>query len=130
MSYTIIKKIIPFLLILTLLTFPTTATTITPHVVTTLKNQIEITTQPHGCAVAGVQDEKGAWHIEGCDELEVTHLNLNDQTIEGFRHKTLPVFSVQYHPESSPGPHDSWYLFRRFIELIEQRMAVAVAKTG
>ena len=92
--------------------------------------KIEITTQNHGFAVAGVQDEKGAWHIEGCDELEVTHLNLNDQTIEGFRHKTLPVFSVQYHPESSPGPHDSWYLFRRFIELIEQRMAVAVAKTG
>jgi len=92
--------------------------------------KIEITTQNHGFAVAGVQDDSGAWHIEGCDELEVTHLNLNDQTIEGFRHKSRPVFSVQYHPESSPGPHDSWYLFRRFIDQIKQRKAAAVEAAG
>ncbi|MBN2290323.1 MAG: glutamine-hydrolyzing carbamoyl-phosphate synthase small subunit [Candidatus Glassbacteria bacterium] len=92
--------------------------------------KIEITTQSHGFAVEGFQDESGTWHITDCDELEVTHLNLNDNTIEGFRHKTRPVFSVQYHPESSPGPHDSWYLFRRFIELIEQRKTAAVGSTA
>ena len=53
-------------------------------------------------------------------DIEITHVNLNDQTVAGLRHKTLPVFSVQYHPESAPGPHDSEYLFRRFIELMEK----------
>lgn len=81
--------------------------------------KIEITTQNHGFAVAGGRNADGVWEIEGCPDLEVTHVNLNDQTIEGFRHRKLPVFSVQYHPESSPGPHDSWSLFRRFIELID-----------
>jgi carbamoyl-phosphate synthase small subunit len=53
-------------------------------------------------------------------DVEITHVNLNDQTVAGLRHKSLPVFSVQYHPESAPGPHDSEYLFRRFIELMEK----------
>jgi carbamoyl-phosphate synthase small subunit len=53
-------------------------------------------------------------------DVEITHVNLNDQTVAGLRHKTLPVFSVQYHPESAPGPHDSEYLFRRFIDLMEK----------
>jgi len=53
-------------------------------------------------------------------EVEVTHLNLNDQTLEGLRHRRLPVFSVQFHPEASPGPHDALYLFRRFRALVEQ----------
>ena len=71
--------------------------------------RVEITTQNHGFAIAA----------DGLpDELEVTHLNLNDDTIEGFRHRTHPAFSVQYHPEASAGPHDSNYLFRQFREML------------
>lgn len=51
-------------------------------------------------------------------DVEITHINLNDQTLEGFRHKRLPIFSVQYHPEACPGPHDAQYLFDRFIKLV------------
>jgi carbamoyl-phosphate synthase small subunit len=51
--------------------------------------------------------------------VEVTHLNLNDNTVEGLAHRELPIFSVQYHPESSPGPHDADYLFQRFIKLMQ-----------
>lgn len=74
--------------------------------------RIEITSQNHGFAV----------DIESlpADEVELTHINLNDRTLEGMRHKKLAVFSVQYHPENSPGPHDSDYLFERFYELIEK----------
>lgn len=53
------------------------------------------------------------------DDVEVTHINLNDQTVEGIRHKTLPVFSVQYHPEAAPGPNDAIYFFSEFVDLIE-----------
>ncbi len=70
--------------------------------------EVEITTQNHGFAIDIDSLE--------ANNLELTHLNLNDQTVEGFKHKTLPIFAVQYHPESSAGPHDSRYLFKRFIE--------------
>jgi len=53
--------------------------------------------------------------------MEVAHINLNDHTVEGLRHRELPVFSIQYHPEASPGPHDSAYFFDRFVEMMEQR---------
>jgi len=53
--------------------------------------------------------------------VEITHVNLNDNTVEGLRHKEYPLFSVQYHPEASPGPHDSAYLFDEFLRLMEER---------
>ncbi|HEY7320076.1 MAG TPA: glutamine-hydrolyzing carbamoyl-phosphate synthase small subunit [Candidatus Binatia bacterium] len=71
--------------------------------------KVEITAQNHGFAV-DADSLKGS--------AEVTHLNLNDNTVEGLAHRELPIFSVQYHPESSPGPHDANYLFRRFTTLM------------
>ena len=53
-------------------------------------------------------------------EVELTHLDLNDSTLEGMRHRNLPLFSVQYHPEASPGPHDSHYLFKDFVKMMEE----------
>ena len=55
------------------------------------------------------------------DRADVTHINLNDRTVEGLVVKGQPTFSVQYHPEASPGPHDARYLFRRFVALMEKR---------
>ncbi len=72
-------------------------------------NRVEITTQNHGFALDADSLP---------DHLEITHINLNDQTVEGIRHKEVPAFSVQYHPEASAGPHDSHYLFGLFRELM------------
>ena len=75
----------------------------------------EITTQNHGF---GVDPEA----VKKADHIEVTHVNLNDQSIEGIRVKGKPAFSVQYHPEATPGPHDSRYLFDDFIQMIKEHV--------
>lgn len=74
--------------------------------------KVSITSQNHGFCVdlRSLKDK----------EVEVTHINLNDRTSEGMRHKKYPLFSIQYHPEASPGPHDANYLFREFIELMKK----------
>jgi carbamoyl-phosphate synthase small subunit len=78
--------------------------------------KVEITTQNHGFAVDIDSIPDG--------EMELTHVNLNDGTVEGMRHTRLPLFSVQYHPEASPGPHDSRYLFHRFVALMKRERGV------
>jgi carbamoyl-phosphate synthase small subunit len=83
----------------------------TNHPVIDLRtSRVEITSQNHGFAV----DPDS---MQG--KAELSHLNLNDKTVEGLRGKGLPFFSVQYHPEASPGPHDAGYLFTRFRKLVE-----------
>lgn len=73
---------------------------------------VEITSQNHGFALDPDSLDSGT--------VNLTHMNLNDQTLEGFRHRELPLFAVQYHPESSPGPHDSHYLFQEFFRMMER----------
>jgi carbamoyl-phosphate synthase small subunit len=80
---------------------------------------VEITSHNHGFAV--LADSLPA-------DMEITHVNLNDRCVEGMRHKTLPIISVQYHPEAAPGPHDAEHHFRRFIELMERRPAAATSR--
>jgi len=75
------------------------------------RDTVEITSQNHGFAVDYDSLKYSA-------DIEITHMNLNDNTVEGLRHRTLPMFSVQYHPEASPGPHDSRYLFNEFYRKV------------
>jgi carbamoyl-phosphate synthase small subunit len=84
------------------------------HPVKDLKTgRVSITSQNHGfCVDIETLNEK---------EVELTHINLNDNTLEGLRHKKLPIFSVQFHPEASPGPHDAEYLFDEFIKMMRQK---------
>ncbi len=77
--------------------------------------KVEITAQNHGFAVDPDSLDQG--------NIEVTHINLNDKTVAGLRHRSLPAYSVQYHPEASPGPKDSHYLFEEFYALIEEHAA-------
>jgi carbamoyl-phosphate synthase small subunit len=81
---------------------------------------VEISSHNHGFAVTADSNLNGA---------EVTHINLNDNTIEGLRHSELGAFSVQYHPEASPGPHDSLYLFDEFVERVKTRDVVKLGDT-
>ena len=74
--------------------------------------KVEITAQNHGFCV-----DPDSLNVK---EVELTHINLNDQTLEGLRHRSLPLFSVQYHPEASPGPHDSNYLFEQFVDVMRE----------
>ncbi len=74
--------------------------------------RVEITSQNHGFAVDIDTLDR--------DAIEITHINLNDQTLEGFRHREIPLFAVQYHPEASPGPHDAQYLFDDFVEMMKK----------
>lgn len=78
-----------------------------------LNNVVEISAHNHGFAVTADSELSGA---------EITHINLNDKTVEGLRHTELGVFSVQYHPEASPGPHDSLYLFDQFVDQVKQKV--------
>ncbi len=80
-----------------------------------LSGRVEITSHNHGFAVDGDSLP---------NDIEVTHVNLNDDTVAGIRHKTLPIFSVQYHPEAAPGPHDAAYHFDRFIKLMSENSQV------
>lgn len=78
------------------------------------EKQIEITSQNHGFAIT--EESMG-------DNIQITHLNLNDRTVAGLEHKELPFFSVQYHPEASPGPHDADYLFDKFVQSMKASKA-------
>lgn len=83
-----------------------------------LEQRVEITSQNHGFAI----DPDSL-----APEVEITHLNLNDRTVAGLRHRSLPLFSVQYHPEASPGPHDADYMFEQFVQTMRDARKATTA---
>ncbi|MFQ5721636.1 MAG: gamma-glutamyl-gamma-aminobutyrate hydrolase family protein, partial [Candidatus Aminicenantales bacterium] len=84
------------------------------HPVKDLKTgKISVTVQNHGFCV-DIESLNG-------EDIEITHINLNDNTLEGMKHRKLPIFSVQFHPEASAGPHDADYLFREFVDLMRNK---------
>jgi carbamoyl-phosphate synthase small subunit len=84
--------------------------------------RIEITAQNHGFAVDAPRDEI-VDSPAGFGKVEVSHVSLNDQVVEGMRALERPAFSVQYHPEAAAGPHDSTYLFDRFADMVKDHMS-------
>ncbi len=98
------------------------------HPVKNLKTgKISITVQNHGFCIDVQQKTENReqrtekrYYIAGNEDIEITHINLNDETCEGMRHKKLPIFSVQFHPEASPGPHDAQCLFEEFVKLMQK----------
>jgi carbamoyl-phosphate synthase small subunit len=94
--------------------------------------KVEITAQNHGFAVdmASFTTEEAGRRFGDPADIVMTHVNLNDLTCEGLRHRRLPLFTVQYHPEASPGPHDAHYLFRRFVEMMEANGRPTPAAAG
>ena len=80
-----------------------------------MTGKVDITSQNHSFCI-DIESLKDP-------DIEVSHINLNDNTVEGLFHKKIPLFSVQYHPEASPGPHDADYLFKRFVGLMTENKA-------
>lgn len=85
-----------------------------------LTGKCEITSQNHGFCVSHES-------VENCPDVVITHINLNDQTIAGLRVRNKKAFSVQFHPEASPGPHDSHYLFDQFVSMLEEERSLTTA---
>jgi carbamoyl-phosphate synthase small subunit len=86
--------------------------------------KVEITSQNHGFVVDPASLEAAG------QKVEITHVNLNDRTVEGIRHLEIPAFSVQYHPEAAPGPHDAHYLFGGFVQMMEKHSGKRKAESG
>ncbi len=80
--------------------------------------KVDVTTQNHGFTIKA-EEKNGKWMVPENPDIDVTHVSLNDRSVEGIRHKNLPLASVQYHPEASAGPHDPQHLFDRFMKMIE-----------
>jgi carbamoyl-phosphate synthase small subunit len=92
-----------------------------------MTGRIEITSQNHGFCVDPESLSVSGGGAGGAGECEVTHVHMNDNTVAGFRHTNRPLFCVQYHPEASPGPHDSAYLFDCFVRIMQTRQPITAS---